>query len=277
MTVVLALVAAGAYGLSDFMGGVLSRRASPWPVAVASQASAALCVAALASVVGGTAATSDWLWGAGAGFGCGVGAAFLYRGFSRGRMSVVAPVSALGSALVPVAVGLLTGERPSMLAWVGIVVALPAIYLISKMHDAPDAAPTGSGLSDGIIAGIGFGALFAMLGQIGSDAGLYPLALAQVTSVVAVALSALCLRQPWIPRRRADFHGAMMGPLLALAMGAFMYATHSGLLTLVAVITALYPAMTVLLAAVVLREHIHRTQAVGLALAGAAVSLVAAG
>lgn len=277
MTVVLALVAAAAYGLSDFLGGILSRRASPWPVAIASQTSAAVCVAVVASVVGGTVAASDWAWGAGAGFGCGLGAAFLYRGFARGRMSVVAPISALGSALVPVAAGLLSGERPSLLAWVGIVVALPAIYLITTMQDTPESVANASGLLDGVIAGIGFGALFAMLGQIDSDAGLYPLALAQVTSVVAVAVTAVALRQSWVPRNRADFRGALMGPLLTVAMGAFMYATHNGLLTLVAVVTSLYPAMTVLLAAVVLREHIHRAQAAGLALAAAAVSLVAAG
>ena len=277
MAIVLALISAGAYGLSDFLGGLFSRRASPWPVAVAGQSSAAVCVGCLSVLIGGTVAGGDWAWGAAAGFGNGIGAAFLYRGLARGRMSVVAPISALGAALVPVAAGLLTGERPSVLAWVGIVVALPAIYLISQVQESPEASSGGSGVIDGVVAGLGFGALFAMLGQIGNDAGLYPLALSQAVSVVAVVITALAFREAWVPRERAHYRGLVMGPLLMLALGSFVYATHSGLLTLVAVITALYPAMTVMLAAVVLREHIHRAQAVGLALAAAAVSLVATG
>ncbi|UPK75654.1 DMT family transporter [Nocardioidaceae bacterium SCSIO 66511] len=277
MAVVLALFAAGAYGLSDFLGGLFSRRASPWPVAVAGQASAAVCVGCLAAVIGGTVTTGDWAWGAAAGFGNGIGAAFLYRGLSRGRMSVVAPISALGAALVPVAVGLLTGERPSLLAWVGIVAAMPAIYLISQVRESADTTSRDSGLLDGIVAGLGFGALFAMLGQIDEDAGLYPLALSQLASVVAVVVTALAFREAWVPRDRAELRGLIMGPLLMLALGSFVYATHIGLLTLVAVITTLYPAMTVALAAVVLRERIHRVQAIGLIFAAVAVSLVAAG
>ena len=277
MAVVLALFAAGAYGLSDFLGGLFSRRASPWPVAVAGQASAAVCVGCLAAVIGGTVTTGDWVWGAAAGFGNGIGAAFLYRGLARGRMSVVAPVSAIGAALVPVAVGLLTGERPSLLAWVGIVAALPAILLISQVSDSADGAAGDSGFVDGIVAGLGFGSLFALLGQIREDAELYPLALSQVASVAAVVVIALAFREAWLPSNRSELRGLIMGPLLMLALGAFVYATHSGLLTLVAVITTLYPAMTVALAAVVLRERIHRVQAIGLVLAAVAVSLVAAG
>ena len=277
MAIVLALFAACAYGLSDFLGGLFSRRASPWPVAVAGQASAAFCVGCLSLLIGGTVTGDDWGWGAAAGFANGIGAAFLYRGLARGRMSVVAPISALGAALVQVAAGLIAGDRPSMPAWVGIVIALPAIYLISQVQESSEASSAGSGLVDGIIAGLGFGALFAMLGQIGDDAGLYPLALSQCTSVAAVVVIAFAFREPWVPRKRAHARGVVMGPILMLALGAFVYATHSGMLTLVAVITALYPAMTVLLAAVVLREHIHRVQTIGLTLAALAVSLVATG
>ena len=277
MAVVLALFAAAGYGLSDFLGGMFSRRASPWPVAVAGQSSAAVCIAILAALIGGTVAPGDWAWGAAAGCANGVGAAFLYRGLARGRMGVVAPVSAVGAALVPVVAGLITGERPSILTWVGVIAAMPAIYLISQVQESATTPSGDSGLIDGIVAGLGFGSLFAMLGQIGDDAGLYPLALSQIASVGAVVVTALAFRQAWVPRVRAHFRGALMGPLLMLALAAFTYATHSGMLTVVAVVTALYPAMTVLLAALVLREQIHRTQGLGLALAAAAVSLVAAG
>lgn len=281
MAVVLALVSAVAYGLSDFLGGIFARRVAAWPIAVVGQSSSAVCAAFLALVLGGTVTAHDWAWGAAAGIGGGIGAAFLYRGLAAGRMSVVAPISALGSAIVPVAVGLVTGDRPTSLAWAGIVFAFPAIYLISRSSDEqrsePKPASGDRGILDGVLAGLGFGSMFAMLGQVGSDAGLYPLALTQVASVLSVIASATVLRAAWVPRDRLAWRAAMMGPLGATATGSFLYATHSGMLTIVSVVAALYPALTVLLATALLREHIHRAQGVGLALAAAAVSLVAAG
>lgn len=288
MAVVLALVSAGAYGLSDFLGGIFARRVAAWPIAVVGQSSSAVCAGLLSVIIGGTVTTHDWAWGAAAGIGGGIGTAFLYRGLAAGRMSVVAPISALGSALVPVAVGLVTGDRPTLLAWAGITAAFPAIYLISRISsegggERSDSDPAvtesggNSGVLDGVLAGLGFGSMFAMLGQVGGDAGLYPLALTQVTSVLSVIAAATVLRAAWVPRDRLAWRAAMMGPLGATATGSFLYATHSGMLTIVSVVAALYPALTVLLATVILREHIHRAQAVGLALAAAAVSLVAAG
>lgn len=276
MAVVFALISAFSYGISDFLGGVFAKRASAWQVAVVGQSSTAVCAFVAALFLSGSPGTLDWFWGAVAGMGGGIGASFLYRGLSTGRMSVVAPISAIGSALVPVAIGLVTGDRPAPLAWVGVVCALPAIYLISRMSEDPSAAQRSGGVSDGVLAGGGFGVLFAGLGQVGNDAGLMPLAAAQLASVLSVILSAVLLRSAWVPRTRHAWKAAMMGPLGASATGFFLYATHHGLLTVVSVIAALYPATTVALAAVLLREQIHRTQAVGLFLAAAAVGLVAA-
>lgn len=276
MSVVLALVSALSYGVSDFLGGIFSRRVPAWQVAVVGQGSAAVCAFVAALFLPGAPGDDDLFWGAVAGLGGGVGAAFLYRGLSTGRMSVVSPISAVGSALVPVAVGVVTGDRPSLMAWVGVVFALPAIYLISRTVDDLGTAHRAGGVLDGSLAGLGFGSLFAGLAQVGSDAGLMPLALAQVTSVLAVVICAVLLHGAWVPRTRHAWKAAIMGPLGTAATGFFMYATHFGLLTIVSVIAALYPASTVMLAAVLLREHIHRTQAIGLLLAAAAVSLVAA-
>lgn len=276
MSVVLALVSALCYGLSDFLGGIFSTRASPWQTAVVGQSSSAVCAGVVGVLLlGGDPVAQDWWWAAAAGFGGGFGAAFLYRGLSTGRMGVVAPISAIGAALVPISIGLVTGDRPSALAWLGIVCALPAIFLIAHTSGAADSGPTGA--VDGVLAGIGFGSLFALLGQIGSGAGLLPLALSQVTSVIGVILTATLLRAAWVPRTRAPFNALTMGPLGAAATGCFLYATHHGLLSIVSVIASLYPATTVLLAAVLLHERIHRAQAVGLAFAAAAVSLVALG
>jgi drug/metabolite transporter (DMT)-like permease len=226
-------------------------------------------------IIGGNPIRTDWFWAAGAGVCAGIGAVFLYRGLAGARMGVVAPLSAVGCALVPVVVGLATGDRPSTLAVIGIVCAFPAMYLISRIVDE-DPTHRG-GVFDGIMAGLGFGLLFVFIGQMSDDAGLMPLAVAQAFAVLGVIAMAISLRQAFIPRSREPWRAVVMGPLGAAATGCFLYATHHGLLSVVSVIAALYPAGTVILATVVLREKIHAWQGVGLAFAVAAVTLVAIG
>lgn len=275
MAIVLSLLSALAYGVSDFLGGILAKRAPAWQIAVVGQTSSGVFSLAAAIVIGGSPTGHDLLFGALAGLGGGFGAAFLYRGLATARMSVVAPLSGVGTALIPAVVGLVTGDRPSTWALLGIVVAFPAIVLISRVSD--DSPAHRSGIVDGILAGVGFGLLFTFLGQVGDEGGLYPLAMSQVTSILSVIITAIILRQSWVPRERAAWNAAVMGPLGALAQGSFLYATQHGLLSIVSVISSLYPASTVLLAAIILREKIQRWQAVGLVAAAAAVALVAAG
>jgi uncharacterized membrane protein len=277
MTVVLALLSALMYGLSDFVGGLVSRRVSAWSAAVVGQASSTLFTALAALFVAGSPTVAHFGWGAVAGLSGGVGTAFLYRGLSSGRMGVVAPVSAVGSAVVPVIAGALTGERPGSLMWVGILLALPAIWLISTVPRAAEDEHRESfaaGLTDGVLAGLGFGGMFAALGQVPDSAGLWPLATVQGFSVVGVVLLATGLRVDWLPRSRGTAWAALTGPLGATAALAFLLATHHGLLTLSGVLAAFYPAVTVLLAVVVLRERIHRVQAIGLALCSVSIVLV---
>ena len=279
IAVALALVSAIAYGLSDFVGGVLSKRASPWSVAFVGQLAGGALVLALAAATSGSPTTTDLLWAVVAGVGNGLGTAFLYRGFAAGRMGVVAPVSGVGAALVPVAVGLLGGERPGALVWFGILAALPGIWLVAREPGPRDAgpAPTAAGVADGVVAGLGFGSLFAALAQIPDRAGFLPLALNQLVAAAVVVLAATLLRSSWVPRSRSAAAGAATGALGALATGAFLLASQQGLLTVTSVLASLYPAVTVLLAAAVLHEHVHRAQAVGLVLCGVAVAFVAAG
>jgi len=282
MAVVLALCSALAYGLSDFLGGILSRRTSAWSVAVVGAVSSTVCTGLLALVVPGTPTGTDLAWGLLAGVGGGAGTGFLYRGFSSGRMAVVAPVSAVGAAVVPALAGTLGGERLTMLVWIGIAAALPGIWLVSSSPDDP-IAPVGAreslaaGLVDGVLAGLGFGVLFAALGQIPDEAGWWPLTLSQAVSVPAVALLATALRADWVPRGRTVRLALLCGPLGAAATGFFLLATQRGFLTVAGVLSSLYPASTVLLAAVVLKERVHRAQGVGLALCAVAVACVAAG
>ena len=279
MTVLLSLMAAAAYGLGDFNGGIFSKRGGPWAVSLVTVLTSTGLVLGFALLVGGDPTSADLAWGLVAGIGNGFGTAFLYRGLASGRMGVVAPVSGVGAVLVPVAVGVATGERPAAMVWIGVVLALPAIVLVSRepVRALDDPPAPGSGLLDGILAGLGFGFLFAALGQVPEGAGFLPLAVNQLVAAVVIVLVAMALRQDWVPRNRWALGGVISGALGALATGMFQVATQQGYLSVAAVITSLYPAFTVLLAALVLREPVHRAQAVGLGLCTAAVVLVALG
>jgi drug/metabolite transporter (DMT)-like permease len=274
MAVVLALLASVAYGLSDFVGGLASRRTSAWPVAFVGALAALVGAVALTAMTEGSPSSADLWWGALAGIGTGAGGAFLYRGLAAGRMGVVAPISAVGAALLPVGVGVATGERPDLMVWLGIVAAVPGIWLVSR--EPGTAGEVAAGIVDGVLAGLGFGLLFAAMGQVPEDAGFAPLALAQAVGVVCVALTASVLRGRWVPWHPSQLWGAAAGLLATAAAALFLVATQSGLLTVASVLTSLYPAVTIALAALVLRERIHGTQGLGLVLCGVAVGLVAA-
>ena len=277
MAVLLSLVAALSYGLADFCGGLTSKRGSAWGVALIASSGGAVAVAASALWLGGEPTTTDFWWGAAAGVGNGFGTAFLYRGLASGRMGVVAPVSGVGAAVIPVIVGVGLGERPALLVWVGIALAMPAIWLVAREPDGLGGPTAPGGVVDGSLAGLGFGFLFVALGQVSEDAGLLPLALNQVVAGMVIVLVAVLLGQPWRPTRPILVGAAVAGVLGTIATVCFLFATREGYLSIASVVTSLYPAFTVLLAATVLREHVHRAQALGLGLCAVAVVLVAAG
>jgi len=273
MTVLLALVAAFFYGLSDFLGGVFSRRTSVWAVGLLACVGATIGSALIATFGSGDPSGSDFAWALFAGIGSGSGTAFLYRGLAAGRMGVVAPVSAVGAVLVPLVAGVATGERPELVGWLGIALALPGIWLVSR-EDGQASSAGSSGLVDGVLAGLGFGLLFAALGQVPDSAGYWPLVGTQAVSVLSLTAIALAVGANPLPRVRADLGGLLAGALASLAVLFFLLATSHGLLSIAAVITSLYPAFTVLFAITALREHVHRAQSVGLAFCAASVVLV---
>jgi drug/metabolite transporter (DMT)-like permease len=275
MAVILALLGAALYGVADFAGGLASRRTSPWAVAFVAALSGALLVFVVSPFLAFDPTRADLFWGAAGGIGAGIGTGFLYRGLAAGRMGVVAPISGVGAAVVPVAVAFAVGERPDALVWFGIAAALPGIWLVAR---SPESGPAGTGgVLDGVLAGLGFGCQFAALSQVSADGGLLPLGVNQLVAAVVVALLATGARAAWVPRDRAPLAGAVCGVLGLGATAAFLVARHEGSITVAAVLSGLYPAFTILLAATVLREHIRRSQALGLALCGVAVALVAAG
>ena len=273
MAVLLALVAALAYGLSDFVGGLASRRTSAWPVAFVGTAAALVGALVLVLATDGSPTHADLAWGAVAGIGTGTGGAFLYRGLAAGRMGVVAPISAVGAALLPVCVAVITGERPAHVVWLGIAAAVPGIWLVSR--EPGGSGDLAAGILDGVLAGLGFGLLFAALGQVPEEAGFAPLAVAQGVGLVCVAATASALGGRWMPYDRSQAWGVAAGLLSMAAVVAFLQATQTGLLAVASVVTSLYPAITIALAAIVLRERIHLSQGLGLVLCGVAVGLVA--
>lgn len=276
MLILLALSAALAYGVSDFVAGVVTRRANPWAVAAASQAAAAGAIVAAALVDPGAPRLADLAWGGLAGLGNGAGNVLLYRGLGSGRMAVVAPLSAVATAGLPVLVGIATGERPGALPVAGVALALPAVWLVSLGGPGLRAASRRD-LVDGLAAGVGFGTQFAALGQVAAGGGLAPLAVSQLVSVASILAGAALASAPWRPGHRAAGGAAVAGLLAGVATLGFQRAAQRGFLSIASVLTALYPAVTVVLASLVLRERIGRAQAAGLALAAAAVALIASG
>jgi drug/metabolite transporter (DMT)-like permease len=290
--VALALLTAVSYGVSDFVGGILSKSRPAWSVAALSYAGAIPLVLIAALFAGGDPGLADFAWAAGAGVGGGVGIGALYSGLARGRMSVVAPISGIGPVVIPAVVGVAIGQVPSALAWIGIALAIPAVYLIPRAPggggSAPDAAGgrggDGSGgrlssadVAAGLVAAAGFGTQYALIGQIDHGAGLFPVAVLMSAGALTVIAVATWLGEPWRPRRGEPPTPLVAGALSAIAVVSFTFATRLGLLPVVSVVGALYPAATVILAAIVLNERLGRVQAFGLALAAVAVALVSLG
>ena len=273
MSVVLALLASLTYGAADFLGGLIGRKVPILAVVLWSQ-SAGLVLALVAAVVfpAEAVAVSDFWWGAIGGTVGAMGLFYLYKGLAEGRMAVVSPVTALVGAIVPLGIGLAIGERPGLIHSMGIVLALPAIWLVAA--GPASTFETKGGARYGVIAGSGFGLFFAAIAQTGAESGIWPLVGARVATVTLVAIVAVSRRLPSAP------HGSRLG-LLAVGAGDMLanvfllLAFRSGLLTLVSVLVSLYPAVTVLLAVGILHESIGRRQVLGLALALVAVALIA--
>jgi drug/metabolite transporter (DMT)-like permease len=276
VALLLSLCSAVAYGLSDFVGGVLTRRTGVWAVAATSQATATVLTIALVATDAGHPQTSALLWGVLAGIGSGAGNVFIFRGLAGGRMAVVAPLSAIAAAALPLLVGVIGGERPGALPAIGMLTAMPAIWLVANGGSGLRAADRAD-VTNGLLAGLGFGVQFSALGQIPRQEGLLPLAVSQAMSVITIVAGAAALSAPWFPRDRFSRLGAVAGLLAGAATVFFQLAVQNGPLTIAGVVTSLYPAMTVLLAATLLRERIGRAQGVGLALAATAVALIASG
>jgi drug/metabolite transporter (DMT)-like permease len=273
----LAAVSAALFGVADFFGGLSARRiAAQWTTGIA-QATGLVVIVCTALVVGGSPSGADLALGAGAGLCGGLGLTLFYWAMAKGPMSVVAPVSALVSALVPIAAGLADGERPGPLAIAGIVLALPAIAVISREpvdETAEGQRPSSLPVVAALVSGVGFGAFFTLISHTGEDSGVWPLAAARSAAVLLAMVLVIGARAE-APGLAGARLAALAGMTDSTANIFYLFAARQGLLSVVGVIGAMYPAATVVLARVVLRERMARHQLVGLGAAALAVTLIA--
>jgi drug/metabolite transporter (DMT)-like permease len=279
LSLALAALSGLVWGVGDFAGGKAAQTAPALTVTLTSKINCLPFLAIYLLVLYVPVVPASLPWGAAGGF-CGVlGLVVFYRAMSAGAMTVVAPVAAVVSALLPVIVGLASGERPGAIRLLGVGCALVAIALVSLVPGPPGSArrvtPQLMGLA--VLAGLGFGLFFLCLDRAGShgDSGLWPILAAQLTAIAAVGFLVLLLRPPGgRPRGRALAWTLVAGPFDMTANALYLEATRSGDLTLVAPLAALYPVSTVILALVVDRERLRGLQLCGLGLALAALVLV---
>ncbi|HST48236.1 EamA family transporter [Jatrophihabitans sp.] len=275
MAVLFALLAAASYGVSDFVGGLASRRVPAITVVLLSDPLGAMLMAVLLPVYGGPVSARTLGWSTAAGVAGLVGVALLYTTLGQAPMNVISPITAVMSALVPILGGVLQGERPHLPAWFGIVLGLLAVTLISRQPEDHPHGPIGwRPVALAVLAGVGFGAYFICLAHTDDDSGIWPVVLSRlVATLLAVPLAAIAAGFVRVPRPVLAL-ACTAGALDAVANLAFLLASRHGLLSLSGVITALYPAGTVLLAVLLLKEHTGALQRVGLAVAVVAVVLL---
>jgi len=307
LAIVLALASAIGYGGSDFAAGLASRSAGVIQVTLLASAVSALVVtAALPFAASHPPSAAALAWGAVAGLGGTTGALALYLGFRHAAFSVAGPISAVGAAGFSVLAGLLLGERPTPLALTGIVLALPAIVGVSASAasgtvagaasgtvagaasaggrpDEPAGDPAtaagrpATGVAAGLIAGACFALLFIGLDRAGSGSGLWPVAATQVAELTVALAVAVATRNVRLPGPRPRLLAAITGAAGAAGTILFFFASHEGFLAVTAVLTSLYPAVTIVLARTVLGERLTVLRLAGLTLAAACVALIAVG
>ena len=278
MAILLAALCAATYGVADYCGGRAARSLASTIVTLIGQATSLVLVIGGVLVLGTPLASAhDLWWGAAGGAAGGIALIAFYTALSRGAMTVVAPTTAIVSAVFPVIVGLCLGERPSGTALVGIVVACLAVALVSgvigRRHQHTDATT----IVLAALAGVGFGFIFVAFARTANDSGMWPLVAARAASLPVVAL-VVAISRPGRGAIRSVIWIVIASGVLDMAANLFyLEASHRGLLSIVAVISSMYPVSTVCLAFGLDHERVSRTQAAGLVCAATALALVSLG
>jgi drug/metabolite transporter (DMT)-like permease len=273
--IVFGLLSAASFGAGDFSGGMATRRLPVLGVIAVSHGAGLILLVTLALLTGEVFPTAvDIMWGAAAGTMGMLGLACLYRALAIGRAGVVAPITGVVGAVLPVVVAFITAGLPSELQLIGFVVGLVSVWLVSG--DKGSSSRTSIGLS--LAAGLFFGVFFVFFAQVSEAAFFWPLTAARVASFSITLIAATMSRAEWMPSDRSALGIVILAGLLDVGGNAFyVLATRTGRLDIAAVMSALFPAMTILLAWVILKERLSRVQFIGVAAALAAIALIAAG
>jgi uncharacterized membrane protein len=263
------------WGTGDFGGGLLSRRTPLFGVVLASQLVGTVVALALALVRGESAPSpADIGWSVAGGLSGGIGISALYQGLAVGRMGIVAPITGVIAALIPVAVGVVVEGLPAPLVLIGIGLAFVAVLLVSRVSDDRD-GPSGVGLA--LLAGVAIGLLGVAIAQISDGHVFGPLTVLRATEAVLIGAIVVVGQRAWRPDRGLWPALAGVGIMDMAGNGAFILAVQAGSLAVAAVLSSLYPVTTVVLATIFLHERVTRSHAVGIALAVAAIACIAAG
>lgn len=274
--VVLGLLSAITWGAGDYGGGLLSRRIPLFGVVAVTQV-VGMAFALVMAVVRGEPVPQgmDVAWSIGAG-ACGVvGMTSLYRGLAVGRMGVVAPVTGVVGASIPVVVGFAGEGVPSVQTVAGILVAMVAVVLVTRAPGHGTDRP--SGIRWALVAGVAIGGFNVCIGQLSGAGAFGPLVLIRLVQTSVILFLIVAWRQPWRIRRLDVARLGVVGVLDMTGNVAFIMAAQLGALAVAAVLSSLYPVMTVLLALGLLRERVTRSHLAGIALTVVAIALITAG
>ena len=290
MVIMLGLAAAVLYGTGDFLGGQATRRAGALVVLALAQTAGVLVALPAAAILPGPVHLAGLAWGISAGLIGGAGLILFYKALAAGPMSVAAPISALVATILPVAVALAEGERLGPGVYAGVVLCLAAIVLTSSGGQATpvrrtSAAPPPQRLGPGralryaSAAGVSFGLYFLLIRNAGQSGQLWPVAAGRIGELAAVLFVAAALRRSPLPRGadgRLLLAAAGAGVIDVIATISYVAAARTGPFGLAVVLASLYPAITVLLARVMLGERLRWAQRAGLGLAAIGIILVTA-
>ncbi len=276
VSVALGLTSAASWGAGDFSGGLATRRTSVYGVVIVAHAVGLVILIGLALLhAEPIIAVTDLLWGSIASLTGIIGLVALYRALATGRMGLVAPVSAVLTASLPVLFGMLTQGLPSVLQMSGFALAVVGVWFVSRSTQVAEAANQRESLILAAVAGLGFGSFLILIARVNPGAVFWPLAAARATSCVAMLILATVTRQKWQPER-SRLPLIIGGGVLDLGGNLFfLLAAQAGRLDVASILSSLYPASTVILARLILKEHISRTQGFGIGVVLIAIALIA--
>ena len=277
MVIFYALMSAFSFGTADFLGGFSSRKNSTTVTVAWSQGAGLITVLIAAPLMGAEyIAGYDIFWGMAGGVSGALGVLVLFHGLSTGIASIVSPIAALSGAAFPVLFGFITGERPPLMTWTGVVLSLPAILLLSwEKGDRNDHVIRS--LRMGLVSGALFGGFFILLSRTSENSGMWPLLAARFTTVPLFILLSV-IRKSKLRLEKGTRRMTVLSGILDMAANVFyILAVRTGYLIFAVILSALYPAPTVILQKIFLHEKLTRMRIIGLVLSITGAALIGIG